>query len=116
MISINENPYPNPATVDERELLSIRRNLINVFEQLSKVGNEEQPHDAIMTVQIRSGLKATSLAETHVSDSDGPSLLLYYLFDDWFTTYSLVARNEHQYGVELDKVVSVAIFAILVAS
>ena len=105
MISINENPFPGPHDYNDVEHRSVRRNLINVFEQLSKVANEEPSHDAIMTVQIRSGLKATSLAETHVSESDAPSLLFYYLFDDWYTTYSLVARNEHQYGAELDKVV-----------
>ena len=101
--------------MDEQELLAIRSNLINVFQQLSKV-SEEQEQDPIMTVQIRSGLKATTLAETHVSESDSPSLLLYYLFDDWFTTYSLVARSEHQYGVELDKVVGKNATKVLFAS
>ena len=32
---------------------------------------------------------------------DAPSLLFFYLFDDWYTTYSLVVRRQDKYGEKL---------------
>ena len=56
-----------------------------------------------MTVAVRSGrLPITS--ENDVGDTDSPSLLVYYLFDDWYSIYSLIAKSEHQYRVQLDKI------------
>lgn len=37
--------------------------------------------------------------------SDSSSLIFYYLFDDWYTSYSLVAKKEHQYSAQLDSLV-----------
>ncbi|KAL8741664.1 MAG: hypothetical protein Q9190_005753 [Brigantiaea leucoxantha] len=54
-----------------------------------------------MTIPIRSGLQVFDGGE--VTHPNAPSLLFYYLFDDWFTSYSLVARKEQQYGVQLEK-------------
>ena len=108
VISINENPYPNGYTFDKyREFIGIRRNMINVFRQLSKAFDDKEKQIAILTVQIRVGLHVDDEDEdeTNLSENDSPSLLLYYLFDDWYTTYSLVARSQHQYGAQLDKVV-----------
>lgn len=41
----------------------------------------------------------------HVSihQDDGPGLLFYYIFDDWVTSYALIAKREHKYGVLLDR-------------
>lgn len=105
MISIQENPYPTKESFDAQGLHSIRRNLGNVFRQLSQVTEKAKTRRGIETVQIRFGLVDPNSGEPPVTDSDAPSLLLYYLFDDWYTTYSLVARSEHQYGVQLDRIV-----------
>ncbi len=52
-----------------------------------------------MSLPIRSGL--LDIQGSSLTSSDAPSLLFYYLFDDWFTSYSLVAKQEHQYGKQL---------------
>jgi hypothetical protein len=56
-----------------------------------------------MTVHIRPGMHHYYQGQTRVSETESPSLLFYYLFDDWYTTYSLVARSEHQYGAHLER-------------
>ena len=71
-----------------------------------------------MKVQVRAGTHVKSQGDagmtegdSSVTDEDSPSLLLYYLFDDWYTSYSLVARSKHHYGRQLDKVVCSTIAA-----
>lgn len=108
LISINENPFPYCDTLNEHqqyELNSIRQNLLNVFAQLSMVTDKDQPLNPIMTVQVRAGRKS-SMAENQVHEADSPSLLLYYLFDDWYTSYSLVAKSDHEYRRQLNTIVS----------
>ncbi|MCJ1386640.1 hypothetical protein MMC17_009766 [Xylographa soralifera] len=104
VISIHENAYPNhdaPLDPDEQKNLDIiRRNLENVFCQISNA-NESNLQNPIETLPIRSpSLKIDG--QPHASPADVPSLLFYYLFDDWYTSYSLVARKEHQYGTQLE--------------
>ncbi|MCJ1420907.1 hypothetical protein MMC32_007266 [Xylographa parallela] len=104
VISIHENAYPNHDTGldhDEQKNLEItRRNLRNVFCQISNA-NETNLQNPLETLPIRSpSLKIDS--QPHASPADVPSLLFYYLFDDWYTSYSLVARKEHQYGTQLE--------------
>lgn len=57
----------------------------------------------INVLPIRSGLIKTKEGDLEVSDA--PSLLFHYLFDDWYTSYSLVAKQEHQYGKKLGELV-----------
>ncbi|KAL8793541.1 MAG: hypothetical protein Q9195_003914 [Heterodermia aff. obscurata] len=105
IITINENPFhghEGPPTPDEEEKLhSIRRNLANVFEQLSKVNEYRKVENPINALSIRSGLPKAKSDEPEISEA--PSLLFHYLFDDWYTSYSLVAKQEHQYGKQLGK-------------
>ena len=82
----------------------MRRNLKNVFLQLSKSNDAVRENNPMMALPIRSGLQDTN--ETDVTARDAPSLLFHYLFDDWYTTYSLVAKKEHQYGEKLSSLVS----------
>lgn len=82
----------------------MRRNLLNVFQQLSKANDQRSRDNHIMTIPVRPGLQ--DLTSNEVSPSDAPSLLFHYLFDDWLTSYSLVARKEHQYGMQLEVLVS----------
>lgn len=91
-------------TAKELSLLSaIRRNLLNVFKQLSKVNDDHRKHNPINTLDIRPSLLSNQSSDITMADS--PSLLFYYLFDDWYTSYALVAKSEHQYSMELEKLV-----------
>ena len=103
VISIHENPFPGRhGSLDRRQqetVTNMRRNLWIVFKQLSKVNDAWRHQNAIMSLPIRSGLQ--SIEGNDISISDSPSLLLYYLFDDWYTSYSLVSKQEHQYGKQL---------------
>ena len=108
VITIHENPFPgHPGTLDNREQVAlniIRQNLLNVFRQLSKANDEKIAENPVMALKIRSG--ARSEEGRPITNSDAPSLLFYYLFDDWYTSYSLVARRQHQYGKQLERLVS----------
>lgn len=105
VISIYENPFPGNqggVTAKEQQLLNaIRRNLLNVFKQLSKVNDEHRKKNPINTLDIRPSLLSNQSSNITIADS--PSLLFYYLFDDWYTSYALVAKSEHQYAMELEK-------------
>ncbi|OCK82651.1 hypothetical protein K432DRAFT_433379 [Lepidopterella palustris CBS 459.81] len=105
VISITEDPFPfsngNLRTQELKTLFAIRRNLVNVFRQLSKAHNPSRETSAI-TLPIRKRV-GDSEEETIHRPSDSPGLLFYYLFEDWYTTYSVVARREHQYAAELDR-------------
>ena len=109
VITIHENPFPgrgrSRTPADEAKLGIMRRNLKNVFLQLSKSNDAFRENNPMMALPIRSGLKDNN--ETDVTARDAPSLLFHYLFDDWYTTYSLVAKKEHQYGEKLSSLVSI---------
>ena len=91
-------------TAKQQSLLGvIRRNLLNVFRQLSKVNDDHRKHNPINTLDIRPSLLSNQSSDITMADS--PSLLFYYLFDDWYTSYALVAKSEHQYAMELEKLV-----------
>lgn len=88
----------------EKQLLAvIRRNLLNVFMQLSEVNDAHRKKNPINTLDIRPSLLSNQSSSITIADS--PSLLFYYLFDDWYTSYALVAKSEHQYAMELEKLV-----------
>ena len=57
----------------------------------------------MMTLPVRSGLQPVK--DSDISPSDAPSLLFFYLFDDWVTSYSLVAKGQHTYAERIDKLV-----------
>ena len=105
VITIHENPFPShdlAISEDEKKNLeNIRRNLWIVFSQISTLNNIPNP---MMNLPLRSSrLKKDDTP--HASQSDVPSLLFYYLFDDWYASYSLVSRSEHQYGKQLEQLV-----------
>lgn len=108
VISFYETPFPyqrGALTPTQQSLLCvIRRNLHNVFKQLSKVNDVHRKENPINTLDIRPGLASNQ--STSIESADSPSLLFYYLFDDWYTTYHLVAKSEHQYGRQLESLVS----------
>lgn len=105
IISLYENPFPGHQRALDYEQQSrlklIRRNLHNVFKQLSKVNDTHRRDNPIHTLDIRPGLESNQTSNITIADS--PSLLFYYLFDDWYTSYALVAKTEHAYAELLEK-------------
>lgn len=107
IISMHETPplaIEGMPPSDELSMPILRRNLTNVFRQLSKADDPERVTNPMMTLPMRSGPQALNGGD--INNSDTPCLLFYYLFDDWLTSYSLVAREEHQYRSQLEKLVS----------
>ncbi|KAL1625382.1 hypothetical protein SLS54_003474 [Diplodia seriata] len=105
VINIHEDPYPQKHGFYDREelstLYSIRRNLLNVFRNLSKCFDISRSA-AIAVLPIRRRIGDSEEERAH-RPSDAPGLLFYNLFDDWYSTYSLVARREHKYAAALDR-------------
>ena len=103
IIAIHENPYPDvrgPLDAEQKERIGVmRRNLLNVLRNLSGSKKAREKIPAVAVLPIRSGLQ--DIEGSEITASDAPSLLFYYLFDDWQSSYSLVAKQEHQYGKQL---------------
>lgn len=111
MISIHENPNPQVLNLSaEKPLVNlepIRRHTRQVLKRLSKATDPSTTNNPIMTLTLRSDTRNNcNDSRTEPAISETPSLLFYYLFDDWYTTYGLVARREHQYGTQLEALVS----------
>ena len=100
VISVHENPFPSRqdplGKPDAEALYLVRRNLLNVFRQLSTTTQEERKKTPLDTLDIRPS--STTFQDTRVAISDSPGLIFHYLFDDWYTTYALVAKDERQYA------------------
>ena len=103
IISIRENPFPHRRANLEK-LKLIRSNFANVFRQLSKASSIK-PRSELFAVQIRATDEPASNGESRVTEDESPSLLLYYLFDDWRMSYGLIARDDEQFGRQLDRLV-----------
>lgn len=104
VIMIHEDPFPHSPVLDSTEqatLMAVRRNITNVFRQLSKAyDSSAAPAISILPLRKRLG---DSDEETAHRSSDLPGLLFHCLFDDWYNSYSIVARREHQYAAELNQ-------------
>lgn len=85
----------------------VRRNVHFIFAGVSKQQAGSLEGDALVTVRVRN-FSDSRLDQGSIKQEDGPSLLFYYIFDDWVLSYGLIAKREHQYGVCLDKLVSTA--------
>jgi hypothetical protein len=108
VISISENPIPFvPGSLDSNDmrlLCTTRRNLVNVFRQITKVPTPLR-NAALTQLPIRQRL-GHSEEETAHRPTDAPGLLFYYLFEDWGATFNLISRHERGYAAELDRLVS----------
>ncbi|KAI8936405.1 hypothetical protein NX059_006814 [Plenodomus lindquistii] len=105
VISISEDPFPfvndELRAADLRMLFTTRRNLVNVFRQLTKAPTPLR--DAALTqLPIRQRV-GNSEEETVHRTTDAPGLLFYYLFEDWGSTFNLISRREQGYAMELDR-------------
>lgn len=111
VISINEDLYPYSegrlSHPQQLVMMETRRNLINVFRSLSKVEDSREANPLVL-LPIRRRLGDTK-EETAHRDKDAPGLLFYYLFENWFNSYSLITRRESRYGMELEKLVSIVV-------
>ena len=117
VISMHENPFsvrpanPNLNPAEERKkhdaLEYGRQTLLKTFRQLSKSNEKKKLDNPFMTLGIRS---APLTAEDSLSNA--PCLLFYYLFDDWYSSYSLVVQAKHQYTAKLEKLVSSAMACV----
>ncbi|KAE8134501.1 ADP-ribosylation factor [Aspergillus pseudotamarii] len=106
VISMQENPYPGLSRPSERELKSVlgivRRNVQLIFSGVSKRHSAQSESDSLVTIRVRPA-HGDGPDQASIKQEDGPSLLFYYIFDDWVSSYALVAKREHQYGVLLDR-------------
>jgi hypothetical protein len=77
-----------------------------IFSGASKQHSASSESDSLVTIRVRASNDPRS---DHVSihQDDGPGLLFYYIFDDWVTSYALIAKREHKYGVLLDRLVRI---------
>ncbi|KAF2094803.1 hypothetical protein NA57DRAFT_60221 [Rhizodiscina lignyota] len=107
VITITEDPFPYRSGVSDldsherRAQMIIRRNLINVFRNCSKA-HDSSRESPILKLPVRERV-GDSEEETAHRPSDTPGLLFYCLYDDWFSSYSVVFRREHRYGAALDE-------------
>jgi hypothetical protein len=109
VITIHEDPFPNRngTAMESHEIRAvevIRRNLSNCFRQISVAGHSNnEPALTQLPIRARLGLTDTELAHR---PTDVPGLLFYYLFDDWMNTYCIIARRNHLYALELNRLVN----------
>jgi hypothetical protein len=106
---MQENPFPGPyiPTIEEEKVIiaATRRNIVSIFSGASKQHPSISDNESLVSVRVRH-FSDLELDEASVKQEDGPGLILYYMFDDWVSSYRLVARREHMYGALLDELVS----------
>lgn len=95
MVSVFERPVRPEAHE------TTRRNVRNIFRHLSKQHNQDNSQDALMKVRVRWN-EHSAHATTGYDPNEAASLLFYYLFEDWLSTYALIARVEHPYRERLE--------------
>lgn len=108
VISMQENPYPGPymPSIEEEKVLiaATRRNVVSIFSGASKQHPLVSDNESLVSVRVRH-FSSIEPDEASIKQEDGPGLILYYMFDDWVSSYRLVARREHKYGALLDELV-----------
>jgi hypothetical protein len=116
VISVHENPFPffygsslAEASEKGKSIGVIRKNTLNVFRQISKSNGEDSEKNPVMTLQVRQFLRPGHERAAQAS-RDAPSLLFYYIFDDWYSAYNLVAQKGHQYELKLEELVSINVW------
>lgn len=106
---MQENPFPGPyqpTAEEERTITSIvRRNVVSIFLGASKKHSPDSDSESLVTVRVRH-FSDSEPDGASIKQEDGSSLVLYYIFDDWVSSYRLVARREHMYGAVLEDIVS----------
>ncbi|KAI9814673.1 MAG: hypothetical protein M1826_002180 [Phylliscum demangeonii] len=114
VISMYEDPFicgrgsSQTSALDQHDrqglVLACRQNVRNVFRQVSRAPSASAKQNEMMVLHIRSNSEPSTRGEpeqNYVQDN-GASNLFFYLFDDWFSSFGLVVRKEHQYGAKLN--------------
>jgi hypothetical protein len=111
VITIQENPFPfsqlaslTKESEEGRSLAVIRKNILNIFRQISGASEGDARGNAVMKLQVRQFLRPGHERADQAS-RDAPSLLFYYIFDDWYSAYNLIAQQGHQYEIRLEELV-----------
>ena len=106
---MQENPFPRQHGVLQPDQLKVqdivRRNIRFIFSGVSKQHLTTSESDSLVTIRVRH-YNDVGPDQANIKQEDGPSLLFYYLFDDWVSSYGLIAKREHKYGVALERLVS----------
>jgi hypothetical protein len=108
IISIQENPFPGGNVLQSDQLKVqdiVRRNVRFIFSGVSKQHLTMSESDSLVTIRVRH-FNDIGPDQANIKQEDGPSLLFYYIFDDWVSSYGLIAKREHKYGVALEELVS----------
>ena len=101
LISTCQRPQPHDNdTLTKSANKVARRHVSNIFRHLSRAKTAGISRSGDLTsVSIRPDSHEGRFNATETS-----SLLFYYLWDDWMTTYALIARIEHPYREKLEEV------------
>ncbi|KAJ5707680.1 hypothetical protein N7488_007481 [Penicillium malachiteum] len=106
VISMQENPFPRQRGMlkgDQVKVLDIvRRNVRFIFSGVSKQHSTVSESDSLVTIRVRH-FNEVGPDQANIKQEDGAGLLFYYIFDDWVSSYGLIARRQHQYGVVLEE-------------
>ncbi|KAJ5082526.1 hypothetical protein N7532_011569 [Penicillium argentinense] len=106
VISMQENPFPRQHGIlqpDQFKILDIvRRNTRFIFAGVSRQHLSMTESDSLVTIRVRH-FNDVGPDQANIKQEDGPSLLFYYIFDDWVSSFGLIARREHKYGVVLEE-------------
>lgn len=95
-----------PLSTSQGKILDVvRRNTKFIFSGVSKQHLNASENDSLVTIRVRH-FSNSGPDEANIKQEDGPSLLFYYIFDDWVSSYGLIAKREHKYGVALERLVS----------
>lgn len=110
IVSIQENPFPRPEVMPLIEktkpvLDIVRRNVRFIFAGVSRQHFAMSESESLITIRVRH-FTDFGPDQANIKQEDGPSLLFYYIFDDWVSSYGLIAKREHKYGVKLEELVS----------
>jgi len=100
VLSINESV----ENMTHAQLFNVRRNMFTVFRSLSQsniaISAEESEGDMMLGGGL-DDLPFRRKSEKGDNVDGGPSLLLYYLFDDWHASYEFVLGRGAPYSQEM---------------
>ncbi|KAJ5620679.1 hypothetical protein N7510_004663 [Penicillium lagena] len=107
VFSIQENPFPRAQGQESMEDMKrvldvVRRNIRFIFSGVSRQHSAVSENNSLVTIRVRH-FTDSGPDQANIKQEDGPSLLFYYIFDDWMSSYGLIAKREHKYGVALDQ-------------
>lgn len=103
---MQENPFAQETLSPQQRLAAlkvIRRNIGLILFGISKQHGENKKKHPLMGTHIRNSSNASE--DVRIREGEAPSLLFYYIFDDWVTNYSLVIGREHSYSWALENLV-----------